>query len=297
LVSVSDLTIYLKPNVRVKFDSGNAVSQKHFFTLSLSSKLKVISDDTSSSIYVVTSGGSLNALATVSNSSLIFENVSLFIQPTWDSGKGDLYGINLYSSATLEMRNCYYEVEDIITVASDASGSLFSILMSSSCRAYIYNSNLFLYSESTSGAYLAIVKMTGVDNTRINYLFLHNTKSILYTTDTFLAPTLNAIRVDNDPNGYETNNNVITIDDCIFWYYQNRYETTNLISEISGTKVDISLVSRSIYNLNVNGPSDKPSNNASYISGKPESYTDLGFSGYGLLEVYTSIPQPFVRRT
>jgi len=80
------------------------------------------------------------------------------------------------------------------------------------------------------------------------------------------------------------------MDNCIHWIDDNT-TFVNYILASSGDPFDVSLVGRSIHNY-----ANTDDGNATYITGNASSKGTLGVPGYGLLEQYSTIFQPFEKK-
>ena len=272
-----NLTLYLKPNVRISFNGGGSKgSQTPFFTISANKTFKIISDDSDSSIYI--SSSSANCLLKASGGCNIYiENVSLYVYPKLGA-VGTNPGINLVGggskSPICTLKNVYYEILD----ANDPSGTLFGFQVLNGARLNVHDCKLVFNSvnESTSKSdnYFFFIKTIGSLN-------IHNTQTLFYvTTDITAAPDYGVVLIDS-----KTNQSATTMDNCIHWIDDNA-TFTNYILAAGGDPFDVSLVGRSIHNY---GATDD--GGATYITGYASSKGSIG-----LLDQYSTIFQPFQQK-
>ena len=272
-----NLTLYLKPNVRISFSGGGSKgSQTPFFTIPANKTFKIISDDSDSSIYI--SPSSLNSLLIANGSCNIYiENVSLYVYPklgTFGINAGiNLVGGGANKSPKCTLKNVYYEILDAI----DISGNLFGFKVSNQSRLNIHDCK-FVFISDTDNSSKAPNYFIGIQT--IGFLNIHNTQTLLYvTTNSGSGPEYGVVLIDSN-SGSET-----TIDNCIHWISDNTTFLSNILSA-DGNPFDVSLVGRSIHNY---GATDD--GGATYITGSASAV-----SGYGLLEQYETIFRPFQKK-
>jgi hypothetical protein len=270
-----NLTLYLKPNVRINFDGkGSKGSQTPFFTISGNKTFKIISDDSDSSIYI--SSSSINCLLIAGGSCNIYiENVSLYVYPRLGTS-GINAGINLVGggskSPICTLKNVYYEILDAI----DLSGNLFGFKVSNGSRLNIHDCK-FVFISDTDNSSKAPNYFIGIQT--IGFLNIHNTQTLLYvTTNSGSGPEYGVVLIDNSVS--ET-----TMDNCIHWISDNTTFLSNILSA-DGNPFDVSLVGRSIHNY---GATDD--GGATYITGVASSKGSIG-----LLDQYATIFQPFQQK-
>ena len=272
-----NLTLYLKPNVRINFNGGGSKgSQTPFFTVSGNKIFKIVSDDSDSSIYI--SSSSANCLLTAGGSCNIYiENVSLYVYPRLGIA-GINPGINLVGggdkSPICTLKNVYYEILD----ANDSSETLFGFQVLNGARLNVHDCKLVFNSvnESTSKSdnYFFFIKTIGSLN-------IHNTQTLFYvTTDVSAAPEYGVVLIDS-----KTNQSATTMDNCVHWIDDNS-TFINYILAANGDPFNVSLVGRSIHNY---GSTDD--GGATYITGVASSKGSIG-----LLDQYATIFQPFEQK-
>ena len=274
-----NLTLYLKPNVRISFNGGGSKgSQTPFFTVSANKIFKIVSDDSDSSIYI--SSSSANCLLEASGSCDIYiENISLYIYPRLGAA-GPTPGINLVGSGAgktksprCTLKNVYYEILD----ANDPSGTLFGFQVLNGARLNVHDCKLVFNSDNTSTSksdnYFFYIKTIGSLN-------IHNTQTLFYvTTDVSAAPDYGVVLTDSSVSVSE-----ITMDNCVHWIDDNATFTNYVLS--GSTPFNVSLVGRSIHNY---GSTDD--GGATYITGVASSKGSIG-----LLDKYATIFQPFEQK-
>jgi hypothetical protein len=276
-----NLTIYLKPNVHLKLTGGS-------FTFILNNSiLKIISDDSNSSIFVDRRGFS----SAGSGSSIYLENVSVYQNISAAISPTCCFYFQVGSKntlATLSAKNCYFDFNDEITsdggqteytgfYVDNGSGSVY--LTFDNCQFLM---NLRPQSFGLIGFFY--YKNLTTDSNRLK---LRNSQAVYLLNQVEGNPAPQAyVLYSGDPDGNSTEQ--VTIDDCIFYIDTERFGE---VLSSPDTLSNVSLVSRSIHNFDATDTL-----NVTYITGQPSSLTDLGVSGYGFLEKYLTINKPFERK-
>jgi hypothetical protein len=251
------------------------------------SRLKIISDDSNSSIFVDRRGFS----SAGAGSSIYLENVSVYQKISAAISPTCCFYFQVGSKktlATLSAKNCYFDFNDGIT--SDGGQTEYTGFYVDNGSGSVYltfdNCQFLMNLRPQSFGLIGFFYYQNL-TTDSNRLKLRNSQAVylLNQVEGYPIPTAYVL-YSGDPNGNSTEQ--VTIDDCIFYIDAERFGT---VLSSPNTLSNVSLVSRSIHNFDATDTS-----NVTYITGEPSSLVDLGISGYGFLEKYVTINKPFERK-
>jgi hypothetical protein len=282
-----DLTIYLKPNVHVRFIPSALVSS--FFSIVGGSRVNIVGDEKGSSFVLDASSKTSSRFFDVIGAKLYMENMSIYFDYGNLTVKDTAFNISHSGKGAaqtiLSLRNCYLEFLEPGEAISD-----FSAITNEAATIEIDSCQLYMASNSDKGSGVISFIKNDVSSLVIDCNNrIRNSQFITIRNVSSLA--VFSVVYNSDPEA--NNTSTLTIDDCEFYIDSNvgSKGAGPFVLVSDGSFKNVSLVSRSIHNY-----SSTDDASVTYITGNPSSLSDLGITGYGFLEKYAKVNIPFIRK-